>query len=293
MDRSQALATFKKAAKDFVEEDATTTAAALSFYAVSAIPPLVVVLTAVLSLVFSGPEAAQQLVEQVQAMFGRETGETIASIIERRSQSPNGAAAYLGMVVLLVGAGGFFVQLQKALNRVWDVEPDPEAGWMQNIGKRLLGMTVVLGSGFLLLISLVVSTVISAASQWLEDHIRWDVGVTSIAEAAISLLTITCLFALLFKFLPDVRVYWRDVWRGAFVTSLLFLIGKFVLGWYLGRTDFSADYGSAGALVLVLFWVYYSSIILLFGAELTQAAAHLSGRAVVPEKGTQRAGKKS
>ena len=278
MDSTTALASFKKAAKDFSDKDAASTAAALSFYAVTAIPPLAVVLTAILSIVFSGPDAAQQLVSQVQAMFGKETAQTIASIIERRSQAPNGTAAYLGMVVLLVGASGFFVQLQKGLNRVWDVEPDPEAGWMQTVVKRVLSMTVVLGSGFLLLISLILSAFISAASLWLEERMGWGVGMTSLADGTISLVTITCLFALLFKFLPDVKVYWKDVWRGAFVTALLFLVGKFILGWYLGRTDFSADYGSAGALVLILFWVYYSSMILLFGAELTQAAAHFRGR---------------
>lgn len=276
------------AAKDFAEEDATTTAAALSFYAVTAIPPLVVVLTAILGIVFSGPDAAKQLVGQVQTMFGPETAETIASIIERRSQAPNGAAAYLGMVVLLVGASGFFVQLQKALNRVWDVEPDPNAGWMQNIVKRILGMTVVLGSGFLLLISLVLSAFIAAASERLQEWIGWSVSTTSLAEGAISLVTVTCLFALLFKYLPDVEIYWSDVWRGAFITACFFLVGKFVLGWYLGRTDFSVDYGSAGALVLVLFWVYYSSIILLFGAELTQAAAHFKGHPVALRKRAKR-----
>ncbi len=290
MDKTIALATVKKAAKDFVDEDATSTAAALSFYAVTAIPPLVVVLTAILSIVFSGPEAAAKLVSQVQSLFGQETAQTIASIIERRSHAPNGAAAFTGVVVLLLGASGFFVQLQKALNRVWDVEPDPEAGWMQTVVKRVLGMTVVLGTGFLLLISLVLSALISAASHWLEQRVSWNVHMTTFVEATVALITITCLFALLFKYLPDAEVHWVDVWYGAFSTALLFTVGKFVLGWYLGRTDFTADYGSSGALVLVLFWVYYSSIILLFGAELTQAVAQLRGRAVVPEEGAKRAG---
>ena len=291
MDRFTALAAIKKAAKDFSDEDATSTAAALSFYAVTAIPPLVVVLTAILSIVFSGGEAAEKLVAQVQSLFGQETAATIASIIERRSHAPNGAAAFTGVIVLLLGASGFFVQLQKALNRVWDVEADPEAGWVQTIVKRVLGMTVVLGTGFLLLISLVLSALISAASHWFQERLNSSMHMTSALETVVALVTITCLFALLFKYLPDAEIHWVDVWHGAFATALLFSVGKFVLGWYLGRTDFTADYGSSGALVLVLFWVYYSSIILLFGAELTQAVAQLRGRSVVPEEGAKRAGR--
>lgn len=264
-------------------EDCPTVAAALSFYAVAAIPPLVVLLTAIFSLVYSGPEAAQHLVHQVSNLFGASTGQTVGEILQRRADSPNGTAAVTGLVVLLVGASGFFAQLQKALNQVWGVEPDPNAGWKDTVFKRVISMTVVLGTGFLLLVSLIVSAFIAAASRWLEAQVGLSVSLAAVTEAALGFALVTGLFALIFMYLPDVEVRWSDVWRGAAATSLFFMVGKFALGWYLGRSDFSADYGSAGALVLILFWVYYSSMILLYGAELTQAQAKARGHAMIPQ----------
>ena len=287
-----ALAPFKTALRDFRDEDAAQKAAALSFYAVTAIPPIVVLLAAILGLVYSGPQAAQQLVGQVSALFGQDTGNTIGEILQRRADAPNGAAALTGLAVLLLGASGFFVELQKALNAVWGVKPNPEAGWKDVVFKRVLSMTVVLGTGFLMLVSLVVSAVIAAASNWLEGRLGWSVGFASFAEALIGLAMITGMFALIFKYLPDVEIGWSEVWRGALTTATLFLVGKSALGWYLGRSTFTADYGSAGALVLILFWVYFSSMILLFGAELTQAQVAVHGRKVEPQGHALATGKK-
>lgn len=278
-----ALEPFKTAFQGFRDKDASQKAAALSFYAVTAIPPLVVLLTGILGLAYSGPEAAHKLVGQVTDLFGASTGATVAEILERRSHAANGSAALTGLVVLLLGASGFFVELQKALNGVWGVQSDPNSGWKGVIVKRILSMTVVLGTGFLMLVSLMISTVIAVASDWLQSQLGWSIGLASMAEVALSLATITGMFCLLFKYLPDVTVSWSDVLSGALTTAGLFLVGKFALGWYLGRSDFTADYGSAGALVLILFWVYYSSMILLFGAELTRARATARGRQVIPE----------
>lgn len=278
------LNTLKHAFQEFRQEDAPQKAAALSFYAVTAIPPLVVLLTAILGLAFSGPQAGQELVAQVTTLFGRTTGETVAEILQRRANAPNGMAAVSGLVVMLLGASGFFVELQKALNHVWGVKPDPNAGWKDVILKRILSMMVVLGTGFLMMVSLVLSTFIAVASRWLEVQLGWSVSLASVAEGTIGLAMITGMMALIFKYLPDVKVPWSDVWRGALTTALLFLVGKFALGWYLGRSDFTADYGSAGALVLILFWVYYSTMILLFGAEVTQAQAQARGHQVEPQE---------
>lgn len=271
------LALFPQAFREFREGDAPQKAAALSFYAVAAIPPLMVLFTAIVGLVYSGPEAAEQLVGQISSLFGTDTGETIAEILNRRATAANGTAVLTGTVVLLLGASGFFVELQKALNHVWSVQPDPNAGWKDTVVKRALSMAVVIGTGFLMLASLVLSTFIAATSHWLEQQLGWSLSAASVTDAALGLAMITGMLALIFKYLPDVDVRWSDVWRGAFMTALLFMIGKFALGWYLGRSNLTADYGSAGALVLILFWVYYSSMIMLFGAELTQAQAELSG----------------
>lgn len=279
-----AVSPFKTAFHDFKEEDAPQKAAALSFYAVTAIPPLVVLLTAILGLVYSGPQAAQELTAQISSLFGQDTGNTIAEILERRSESSNGIAALGGLAILLVGASGFFVELQKALNSVWGVQPDPDANWKSTVAKRLLSMTVVLGTGFLLLVSLVASTVIAVASSWMEARFGLSPAFASLAEVVIGFAMITGMFALIFKYLPDADIPWSDVGRGAAITASLFLVGKFALGWYLGRSNFTADYGSAGALVLILFWVYYSSMILLFGAEITQAQAEARGHQIVPQK---------
>lgn len=283
-----ALTPFPRAFQEFREGDAPQKAAALSFYAVTAIPPLVVLFTAILGLVYSGPQAAEQLVGQVSSLFGQSTGDTIAEILQRRSKASNGTAVLTGTVVLLLGASGFFVELQKALNHVWSVQPDPNAGWKDVVVKRVLSMGVVLGTGFLMLASLILSTFIAVASHWVERHVSWSISSASLTDAFLSVAMLTGVFALIYKYLPDVHVRWSDVWRGAFTTALLFMIGKFALGWYLGRSNFTADYGSAGALVLIMFWVYYSSMILLFGAELTQAHSEASGHQAQPHRHARR-----
>lgn len=268
--------------KAFLDDDVPQAAAALSFYAVAALPPMVVILVSMLGLVYSDGSASDRLGGEIAKLFGPSASDTIMGFLSTRSSS-HGVAALGSVVVLLFGAAGFFGQLQKAINNVWGVRPKPSAGFKVTIKKRLLSMTAVLGTGFLLLISLALSAFIAAAGQALHTVLGIGPLVSTLGESLATLILITGLFALIFKVLPDVDIAWSDVWHGAFTTALLFLVGKLGLGWYLGRTDFSADYGSAGALVLILFWVYYSSMILLFGAELTQTRALAQGRDIEPE----------
>lgn len=272
-----------EAGKDFIEDDVPQAAAALSFYAVTALPPLIVILISFLGMAYADGSASEHLARQVSDLFGPSAGEMVGTIVENRSGTSHGMAAVTGLVVLLLGASGFFAQLQKALNQVWEVRPKPSAGFALTVKKRLLSMTAVLGTGFLLLTSLLLSAAISAASDWLDRAIGMGATLSLLGEAAVTFAVVTGLFALIFKFLPDAIIEWSEVWRGATVTAALFMIGKFALGLYLGQADFAADYGSAGALVLVLFWVYYSSMILLFGAELTQVQAKAKGREIQPE----------
>jgi membrane protein len=284
MELPPSLAPYRQAFEDFRDADIPQRAAALSFYAITALPPLVVLLTAILGLAYSGPRAAQELVDQVAWLFGQATADTIADILKRRASASNGVAAVTSLLVALLGASGFFLELQKALNHVWGVQTDPNAGWRTTILKRVLNMGVVLGTGGLLLASLIASAALAVASRQLESQLGWQVSLAAMADSAVALALIAAVFALLFRSLPDVILGWRHVWRGALLTSLLFVLGKFALGWYLGRSDFAADYGSAGALVLIVFWVYYSSMILLFGAELTKAHALASGYVIRPER---------
>lgn len=268
-----AFRNLRQAAQTFSASDAGTSAAALSFYAITAIPPLVILLTAILGLVVSDHAAAKYLVTQAHQSLGPETAVAIEGILQRRAQAANGPAAFFGLLVLLVGASGFFVHLQKALNSLWGVQPDPQAGWKDTLVKRIASMGVVLSTGLLLLLSLLTSTVVSAAQVWLQQRTAWSFGWLRLSETFLSLALLTALLALLLKYLPDATVAWGDVWRAALTTAVLFSLGKIGLGWYLARSDLSADYGSAGALVLTLFWVYYSCMLLLFGAALTRAKA--------------------
>ncbi len=285
---SRALYPVQTALYRFVAEGSPQSAAAMSFYAVISIPPLLVVITAILSMAFSGPEAAAELMKQVTTLFGESTAASIAEILARRSQAPNETAALTGSFVLLLGASGFFSQMQASLNQVWGVEAKPSVAWRMLLVKRMISMTAVLGTGFLLLVSLVLTALLAAASDWLRARLGWSPATAGVTEAAVAMITLTLLFAFIFRVLPDVRVPWKSVWRGAIITSLLFFVGKYALGWYLGHTNFEADYGSAGALVLILFWVYYTSLIMLFGAQLTHAQTVASGEPIVPEPYAER-----
>jgi membrane protein len=276
------------AGKDFVDDDAPQAAAALSFYAVTALPPMVVVLMSIIGLFYNDGTAVNQLSDQVSQMMGPSVADVITTIVENRSDSGHGTATVLGLLVLLVSASGFFAQLQKAMNQVWEVRPRPDAGLWLTVKKRMIGMSAVLGTAFLLVVSLVLSAVIASASSWLEQNVGVGSGVSLLGQAVVSLVVVTGLFALIFKVLPDVVIRWKDVWRGALTTAVLFMVGKYALAWYLGRSDMAAGYGAAGALVLVLFWVYFSSMILLYGAELTQIKAKEHGRELEPEPHAER-----
>ncbi len=194
-----------------------------------------------------------------------------------------------GVVMLLFGAGGVFGQLQDALNEVWGVEPAPGRGLLRAIRDRFISFTMVLGTGFLLLVSMVISTTLAALSRYTGEVVSLPSGIWSVASEIVSFVAVTFLFAAIFKVLPDAQVRWRHVWVGSAFTSALFLAGKSGLAWYLGREATASAYGAAGALVLVLLWVYYSSIILLFGAEFTQVWANIRGTGIEPARGARKA----
>lgn len=272
-----------KAGKASLDDDVPQAAAALSFYAVTALPPLVVVTVSVISLVYDSQQAINQLTEQIASLMGPSVAETVKTVFENRTQSDNGFAAGLGLLFLLVSASGFFAQLQKILNAVWGVRVKDSAGILITLQKRLLSMTTVLGTGLLLVMSLVFSAAVSAASEAAEAYLGIGPTVALVGQSALNILVLTLLFALIFKYLPDAIVDWKDVLLGALVTAVVFSLGKFGLALYLSRADLGADYGAAGALVLVMFWIYVSSMLVLFGAEYTELYARERGRLVQPE----------
>ncbi len=252
--------------------------ASMAYYTVFSLAPLLLLSIAIASLVFGEEAVNGQVALQMEQLLGEKTAEALqAMITSARSTEGGSVATVFGVVLLLLGASGVFVQLQDALNTIWEVPAKVSGGVWGYLRDRGLSFAMVLVIGFLLLVSLLVSTAIAALQTWLGDLIPGPDFVVHLINLVASMAIITLLFAVIFKFLPDAKVAWSDVWVGALVTSALFTVGKFAIGLYLGHGAVSSAYGAAGSLVVILVWTYYSSQILLFGAEFTQARARLRG----------------
>jgi len=274
----------KHAAIKWSGDDCLTLGAALAYYTVFSLAPVLVIVIAVAGAVF-GPEAAQgEIVGQIRGLVGDDGATAIQSLIESAGrQGAGGRATLIGLAVLLFGSTSAFSQLQSALNTIWDVAPRAHAGIWEMIRARFLSFAAVLGTGFLLSVSLVVSAGVAAFGRvgW-----GWVPAIGRLLELADflgSMLVHTLLFAMIFKLLPDAAIRWREVWLGAGVTAGLFFVGKLAIGAYLGTSEVGAAYGAAGWVILVLAWVYYSAQIVLFGAEFTRAyALRLESRSSSP-----------
>jgi membrane protein len=274
--------------RETMDDDVPSLAAAIAYYTIFALPPLLVVIVAIAGAVF-GPDAVMRaLLGQVGSLVGDDGTAAIEAMIAEAGDLGSGIGSKIaGLAALLIGATGAFGQLQKALNRAWEVEPGPESGIKDTILKRLLSLGMIVTIAFLLLASLAVSAVLSAvgdaaagvAGDGVLAPVMWVVNLV------VSLGVITALFAAMFKVLPDVRLAWRDVAVGAFATALLFTLGKFLIGLYLGRSDPGSAFGAAGSVVLILVWIYYSALIVLVGAEFTQAWALKKGAGMEPAEG--------
>jgi membrane protein len=259
-------------------------ASSLSYYTLFSLTPLLVIAIALAGFVF-GQEAAQnQIVETIGGMIGPESAQAIQGMIENASNKPKTGiiSTVLATVTLLIGAGGVVGQLQDSLNKIWGVEPKSGQGIWVFIRQRFISFAMVLAVGFLLLVSLVVTALLTAFSQFVGSLIGGAEFVGHVLDIVISFAFVTLLFAMIYKFVPDVQIQWKDVWIGAALTSILFTIGKFVIGLYLGTSGVTSAYGAAGSLITVLLWVFYSSLIFLLGAEFTQGYASTYGSGVVP-----------
>ena len=283
----------KASVKSFTEDDCPTMAAALSYYTVFSLPPLLVLLLTLLGAVLDPQDIQGSLEAQMRSAMGAAGAQQVHSILANADRPGAGGLVptLLSVVALLLGATGVFGQLQAALNKAWGVAPDPEKGGIKSmLLKRVFGIGMVFGLAFILLVSLVVSAVLSAFGDQLGRFL--PAGLSAPVLEAInfvgSLAVIALLFAAIFKVLPDAEISWSDVRVGAVVTALLFVAGKFVLGLYLGHSNPGEAFGAAGALAVMLVWIYYSTMIVLLGAEFTQAWAESRGRGIVPEKGAVR-----
>jgi membrane protein len=262
----------------WTEDHAQGLGAALAFYAVFSLAPLLLIVIAISGLVFGQEAALGQIIGQVQGLVGEESANAIQSMIEEaRKPSAGIIATVLAMVMLLLGATGVFAQLQEALNTIWRVEEKTGEGFVKILKDRFISLLAVLGTGFLLLISLVISAGLSAVGTTLGHFLPVPGFLLQIVNFFVSFAIVTFLFAMIYKLLPDISIQWGDVWIGATMTSFLFTIGKFLIGLYLGKSDVGIAYGAAGSLVVILIWVYYASQIFLFGAEFTAVYAHARG----------------
>ena len=267
----------------WTEDHAQGLGAALAFYTMFALSPLLLIVIAIAGLVFGQEAAEGQIIGQIQGLVGEDSAKAIQSMIEEAREPTSGIiASVLAIVMLLLGATGVFAQLQEALNTIWRVEEQPGEGIWKTLKNRFISLMAVLGTGFLLLISLVISAGLSAVGTTVEHSLPVPEFLLQIINFVVSFAIITLLFAMIYKLLPDISIQWGDVWIGAIITSLFFTIGKFLIGVYLGKSDVGIAYGPAGSLVVILIWVYYASQIFLFGAEFTAVYAESRGTRLAP-----------
>jgi len=282
----------KQTLSDFSRDECATRAAALSYYTVFALPSLLAIIITLIGL-FVDPRQFQSTLEsQVEAAIGPQGARQIHTMIQSASRETRGSGLplILGIAGLLIGATGAFIQLQNALNRAWNVDPKAQRGGIFGmLLKRVLSLGMLLGLAFILLVSLLLSALLGAAG----DVVSQQLGgippiVLTFTESLVMLLIVALAFAMIYKWLPDAKIAWKDVFVGAIVTAILFTIGKWAIGFYLGRSNPGSAFGAAGALAVLLVWIYYSAMVVLLGAEFTQVRAQRRGAGVRGEGATGR-----
>jgi membrane protein len=282
------LSMLKATFDDWMEDKALRLSAAVAYYSIFSIAPLLVIAMGVAGLVFGQEAVKGQLSGLLSQYIGPKAAEAVQSMVQSAAKPSHGwMATILGFATLLLGASGVFGQLKDALNTIWEVKTKATGGVKAFIKERLLSFGMVLVIGFLLLTSLVLTTMLAGLSHYLGSILPMPPFVWGMITFLVSFAVVTTLFAFIFKVLPDVKLAWRDVWVGAAVTALLFEIGKFGLSFYLGKQAAESSYGAATSIVLLLLWVYYTSCILFFGAEFTQVYARARGVPIQPVDGAE------
>lgn len=281
-----------EATQEWLQDTGPRMGAALAFYSILSLAPLLVIALAVAGMFYDEGVAREHLLKQMSDLVGSEGASAIKVMLESGTKSGGRWATLFGFVMLFVGASGVFGELQAAMDVIWDVKPKPLGiwGWLR---ARFVSFAMVVGTGFLLLISLVVSTLIAGLHQSLAGSTPpWFEPVWHAVSSLLTFLIVTLLFAAIFKVLPDAKVAWRDVWGGALLTAGLFSIGKLAISLYLGKSGLASGYGAAGSLVVLIVWVYYSAQILFFGAEITHVIARRRTRRIEPTENAELAHQK-
>lgn len=287
------ISIIKQTLHDFLQDKCPRMAAALAYYTAFALAPMLVLIISVCQLVLEPDDIKGRVEAEIAGVVGESGAEQVKTMIDSGDEidRKSAIATGVGMVVMLIGATGLFAQLQGTMNDVWEVTPDPVQSGLKNfLMKRLVSLGMLLTVAFLLMVSITASTIIHAfdgqIDRWLPG--QYGSAMVKAADYGISMLVITCLFAAMFKVLPDAKISWSNVWVGAAATSVLFVAGKFAVGLYVGSQNMANTYGAAGSLVMILVWVYYSAMIFLLGAEFTQAWARSRGHGIEPAKGAVR-----
>lgn len=276
----------KKTITAWLEADPFRQSAVVAYYAIFSIPALLVIIIALAGLALGRDAVQGEISSQIEAAIGRETAQQIEEIIAKSSgEKTSIIATIIGIFTLILGSTGVFTQLQTSLNQIWNVKVSAKKKWLKSLKDRLFSFGLVLSIGFLMLTSLLLTTFLEAFSGWLKNYLpEFMLYVFHFIDFGVSFAVISVLFGLIFKILPDAKVQWRDVRIGAVVTTLLFILGKFLLGIYFAKASPGSTYGAAGSIVLIMLWVSYSCMILFLGAEFTKQYAVYYGRSIEPAR---------
>jgi len=274
----------KQAFKDFSGREPFNSSIIVAYYTIFSLPGLLVIVINLAGYFFGKEAVTNQISTQVGSLIGTDMAKEIQGIVLKASAAKGTVlSTILSIATLLFGATGVFYQVQQILNKIWEVKPKPKGKLLKLVRDRLFSLGLILIVGFLLLVSLVLSAALSAFSNWFSDHITDSLPLLfSILDIVVSVGVITILFAAIFKFLPDVKIKWRDVWPAALLTAVLFSVAKFALGLYFGKSDPTSAYGAAGTIILIMLWVSYAGIILFYGAEFSRVYATRNGKKVKP-----------
>lgn len=276
---------FADAGKGFVDDNAFKLSASLSYYTVFALGPLIVIIISLTGVFFTNVDVQGRIYQELNGFIGHDAALQVQDIIKNMRSAERGTVGTIvGSIILFIGATGVFAEIQDSINYIWSVKAKPKKGWLKFLINRLLSFSLIVGVGFILLVSFIISTLVSLLSDKLvKKYPGYDIDLLNITNTFFLLAVTTALFAVIFKVLPDAIISWRDAFTGAIFTAVLFLIGKFLIGYYLSKANLGITYGAAASIIIILSWVYYSSLILFYGAEFTKAFALQAGSGIKPK----------
>lgn len=267
----------------FINDNGMKLSASLAYYTIFSIAPLLIIIISIAGLVWGHDAATHHLYPQIAGYVGAKAAAEIESILKALQLSGKSTmAVIIGVIVLFLGASGIFIEIQDSLNIIWRVRAKPKRGWLKFIQNRFLSFSLIIGLGFLLLVSLLVNFITNALSNWIDKFLPIANVVFKGVNLGVTFIVISALFSIIFKFLPDVKIRWKDVRTGAFFTAVLFMIGQYGINLYIQYTAKSSAYGAAGSILIVMLWIYYTSVILFIGAEFTQVYAEAIGCKIEP-----------